>query len=314
MAGGTQILGPSLVNDVRFGWTRFVNNNAGRDAFTNNVNKDLKIPGVNPTDNPAFWGVPNVTITGYSGFGEPTNVYLTHDNIWEWHDTMNWTRGKHIFRFGASIEPIHYDQTGNQFALGGFDFNGTVTGNPAVAGSRGLPIADFLLGYPDQSQSGVQPADAALRSTYRAVFAGDSYRVTPKLTLEYSLRYEYLPPFKDINDASANLADINTSNRSWCVRPIRAPTSTRTKASQSGCRMCRGARQAPGPRLGATRQEQLRSTAGRCVQSDAFNSAASRISGRSITCSTWATPSMTCPARWPAYYARAKTCRFRISR
>jgi hypothetical protein len=212
MGGGTQIFGPSLVNDARFGWTRFANSNAGLDAFVNNVNGTLKIPGVNPTNNPAFWGIPNVTITGYSGFGEPTNVYLTHDNTWEGHDTLNWTRGKHIIRVGAVFEPIHYNQTGNQFALGGFDFNGTVTGNPAVAGSRGQPIADFLLGYPDQSQSGIQPADAALRSNYWAVFAGDSYRVTPKLTLEFSLRYEYLPPFKDVNDASSNLTDLNTAS------------------------------------------------------------------------------------------------------
>ena len=213
MGAGTQVLTPNLVNEVRFGWTRFINNNAGRDAFVKNINKDiLKIPGINPTDNPAFWGIPNVTITGYSGFGEPTNVYLTNNDLWEVHDTLSVTRGKHMLRLGAVFERIHYNQTGNQFALGGFDFNGTVTANPAVAGGRGLPIADFLLGYPDQSQAGVQPANAALRSNYWAAFFTDTFRLTPKLTLEYGLRYEYLPPFKDINDASSNLYGVNTSS------------------------------------------------------------------------------------------------------
>ncbi len=213
LGGGTQLFSSNLVNEFRFGWTRFVNSNAGYNAYTTDVNGTvLKIPGVNPTNSPAFWGVPTFGILGYSGFGEPSTVYLTHNNIWEIHDTLSWTKGNHFTKVGGVFQPIHYNQTGNQFALGGFNFDGSVTRNPAIAGNLGNAVADFLLGYPVQSQSGIQPADGALRSNYWAVFGSDIFHVRRNLTIEYGLRYEVLPPFRDINDASANITGVNTSS------------------------------------------------------------------------------------------------------
>src|ERR1019366_7635897 len=99
-AGGIQIIGSHLINEERFGWSRFVNNLTGYNAYKNDINtKVLKIPSINPTNNPAFWGIPSMAITGYSSFGEPTTVYLTHNNIWEGHDTVSWTHGKHFMTF-----------------------------------------------------------------------------------------------------------------------------------------------------------------------------------------------------------------------
>ncbi len=213
LAGGTQIFGSSLVNEARFGWTRFVNNLTGYNAFKNDVNSTiLKIPGLNPTNSPAFWGVPSIGISGYSGFGEPNTVYLTHNNIWEGHDTLSWTRGRHFMNFGGVYEPIHYNQTGNQFALGSFSMDGSATGNPAVGGSIGNPVADYLLGYISFAQTGIQPAAAALQGTYYALFASDTFHLSPKITVDYGLRYEYLTPLRDMNDASSNLANLNTNN------------------------------------------------------------------------------------------------------
>jgi hypothetical protein len=213
LAGGTQILGPRLVNEARFGWSRFVNSLAGYNSFKTDVNGTiLHIPGLNATNSPAFWGVPTITVAGYSGFGEPNTVYLTHNNIWEGHDTLSWTRGKHFLKFGGAFEPIHYNQTGNQFARGAFQNDGTATGNPQIAGSVGNPVADFLLGYVSFSQSGIQPAAAALQGSYYAVFVGDTWHMTPKLTVDYGLRYEYLTPLADQNDASSNLSGTNTAS------------------------------------------------------------------------------------------------------
>ena len=212
-AGGTQILGSHLVNDARFGWNRFVNNLTGYNAYKTDINTtQLKIPSINPSNNPAFWGIPTVSVAGYSSFGAPSTVYLTHNNIWEGHDTLSWTRGKHFMTFGGVYESIHFNETGNQFALGSFSMNGTATGNPAVGGSTGDPVADFLLGYLSTNQTGFQPAAAQLVGSYYAGFANDTFHVTRNLTFTYGLRYEYLMPFKDLNDASSNITDINTNS------------------------------------------------------------------------------------------------------
>ena len=107
LAGGIQILGTHLINEERFGWSRFVNDLTGYNAFKNDINTTkLKIPGLNPTDNGAFWGVPQDSITGYSGFGEPTTVYLTHNNIWEGHDTLSWTPESTSLSLVVSMSPF----------------------------------------------------------------------------------------------------------------------------------------------------------------------------------------------------------------
>ncbi len=213
LAGATWIISPSLVNNTRFGWTRFDNQMIGTNSYVNDINGDvLKIQGLNLSNNPAFWGLPAFGITGFTGFGDRTHIYLTHNNIFELSDDLNWIKGKHAMKIGFTVKPIHYNQLGNQFALGGFDFDGTSTENPAARTGTGEPLADFLLGYPVQSYTAVKAADAQLRSKYWAGYVADSWKVTPKLTLDFGLRYEFMPPFYDINDQSVNVWGLGTAN------------------------------------------------------------------------------------------------------
>jgi len=108
-------------------------------------------------------------------------------------------------------ESIHFNETGNQFALGSFSMNGTATGNPAVGGSTGDPLpTSFLDTY--QRTRPVSASCAQLVGSYYAGFANDTFHVTRNLTFTYGLRYEYLMPFKDLNDASSNITDINTNS------------------------------------------------------------------------------------------------------
>jgi hypothetical protein len=231
MAGATQIFTPTLVNDVRFGWTRFVNNEITPYSFVSNINGNvLKIPGLNPLNAPSFWAVPGFSFTGYSGFGDNATIYLTHDNMWETHDTLTWTHGKHILKFGAVFEPIHYNEIGQQ-QIGSFSFTGEYTGNPAVGSSSiGNSIADFLLGLDQTVTTAVQPATAALRSFYWAGFFSDSFRVTSRLTLEYGLRYEYAEPFKDITDDSSNIWGLTSKTTG---NPILVQSSTQCSSSSN---------------------------------------------------------------------------------
>ena len=158
----------------------------------------------------------SLAFTGYSAFGDNATIYLTHDNMWETHDTLTWTHGKHIFKFGGAFEPIHYNEVGQQ-QVGSFSFTGAYTGNPAIGTSSvGNSVADFLLGLNQSVTTAVQPATAILRSFYWSGFFTDSYRVTPKLTLEFGLRYEYMSPFQrpqlTIRRTSAGLTSKTTGN------------------------------------------------------------------------------------------------------
>jgi len=211
LAGNTWVVGPRIVASTRFGWSRLDNAVAGTNSAVNDVNGQIfKIPGINLTDDRAFWGLPTFGVTGYTGLGDRTHIYLTHNNIFEVSEDVSWILGKHVMKFGGSFKKIHYNQLGNQFALGGFDFDGTATENPASRTGTGDPMADFLLGYMSQSYTAVQPADARLRSSYWAGYIGDSWRASSNLTIDLGLRYEYISPFRDLNDQSVNITGLDT--------------------------------------------------------------------------------------------------------
>jgi len=318
LAGGTQILGSRLVNEVRFGWTRFVNNQAGYNSFKTDVNGSvLHIPGLNPTNSPAFWGIPIISINGYTGFGEPNTVYLTHNNIWEGHDTLSWTLGKHFLKLGAVYQPIHYNQSGNQFARGSFSNDGSATGDPQVAGSTGNSVADFLLGYVSFAQSGIQPAAAELHGTYYAGFIADTWHISSKLTLDYGLRYEYLTPLADQIDGSSNLADIDTTS------PILVRASNKGKNLDPYAGLIARLTNVPVVRDGRLAQGWLILTettsllAWVCRTQLATRPFFVRESELSMTSWTWEIPYMTCPEPWQEPFKclripRPSTCRFQI--
>ncbi len=91
-----------------------------------------------------------------------------------------------------------YNQVGNQFARGNFQFQPIATG---------YAFADFLLGYPQQTESAVALAVTKFRSLSQAYYIADTWRVSSNMTFDLGLRYEYTPPWLDKNGTLMN-ADI----------------------------------------------------------------------------------------------------------
>ena len=59
-------------------------------------------------------------------------------------------------------------------------------------------FASFLLGFPVVFFQGGGDMNRGLRNTDFALFAQDDWRVTPRLTLNYGVRWEVSTPFTDI--------------------------------------------------------------------------------------------------------------------
>ncbi|MEJ7607918.1 MAG: carboxypeptidase-like regulatory domain-containing protein, partial [Bryobacteraceae bacterium] len=69
MGSNVRVFSSSMVNEARFGYSRFFNS-AGRElAFKRDVVTELAIPGLRGGD-PVTWGIPSVGLTNYSGFGD----------------------------------------------------------------------------------------------------------------------------------------------------------------------------------------------------------------------------------------------------
>ena len=78
---------------------------------------------------------------------------------------------------------------------GGYTFNGTFTGNS---------VGDFLLGLPINTDVDNVKNDNDGRSNHYNAYIQDTFRVNPKLTLEYGLRFEFHPGYTDANGNIGN--------------------------------------------------------------------------------------------------------------
>jgi hypothetical protein len=89
-------------------------------------------------------------------------------------------RGAHQWSIGGAVEWIDSNSNANVSSSGSFSFTGSRTG---------LPMADFLLGL---SSSFLQAAPNTdyIRKWYTGLYVADSWKVKPRLTVNYGLRWE----------------------------------------------------------------------------------------------------------------------------
>jgi hypothetical protein len=193
--GNTWTLSPTLVNEFRFGYNYFFNTFGRELAFERDVVKELGIPGIalNP---PEAWGIPSIGITGFSGFGDSTEgPYTNRNHAFEFSNNLSWIRGRHSFKAGGSFRYDMYNQVGNQFARGNFQFQNIATG---------YGFGDYLLGYTQQTESAVALAVTKFRALSQSYYFTDTWRVSSNMTLDLGLRYEYTPPWLDKNGTLMN--------------------------------------------------------------------------------------------------------------
>jgi hypothetical protein len=200
---------PTLITDARFGFYRYRIRVQPNDAGTTPA-ADAGLPGLN-TGSPSTTGLPAFYINGDGGFnfGYGLNVNQCNcplketENQFQW--VNNWTKiaGNHTIKFGVDVRRAQQQRIpSDQHRSGEINFTDSVTGNPAVdsvaAGlaSTGSALGSYLLGLPSTFGRYYTAYDyyPGLRQTRVFLFGQDSWRITPKLTLNYGLRWEdYLP-------------------------------------------------------------------------------------------------------------------------
>jgi len=198
MASNVRILSTTMVNEFRVGYTQFYNTTGPELAFTRDVVGEIKIPGL-ASGPPVQWGIPSVGFAGvYSGLGNGTEgPYENNNSSLQFIDNVSLIRGRHSFRFGVEIRQDKYNQIGNQFARGSFDFQRNATRNPGLTATTGDPFADFLLGEISQPEAAVSIANAQFRQLSFYLYFDDTLKLTRSLTVNFGLRYENTPPWED---------------------------------------------------------------------------------------------------------------------
>ena len=126
----TRTLSSTLVNDARFGYTKFFNSIGTLSAFTNDVVGDLKIPNLKSGD-PVTWGIPDVSFTGFNDIGDANDgPFAVDNNTLQFVDKLTWVKGRHTIGMGAEYDRQHFNEVGNQFSRGIFSFQANTHQEP----------------------------------------------------------------------------------------------------------------------------------------------------------------------------------------
>jgi hypothetical protein len=185
---------PTVLNEFRFGFTQ--NRNGGDIPYDGkSFEKSLGFNGLPSTP---FNGLPGIGFSNLTGLGVGRTENINKYRTFQANNNTTWTLGSHTIKFGVDVRWLQ-TQTALGFIgadnYGQFDFNGAFTKNE---------FADFLLGIPaDSAYADVQKDNDGRAGQYHA-YIQDSFKVSRKLTLEYGVRWDYQPPFKDNGDNIGN--------------------------------------------------------------------------------------------------------------
>ena len=139
-------------------------------------------------------GVPFIGVSGGANFGNGWEGELPQvGNSFMWTDSLTWVKGNHQFKFGADVRRNRFDQTLYFNVSGDFTFDSSTSN--AVIGTDNYP--GYLLGLADSYTQGSAQREN-VRSTGVYVFAQDSWKLKPNITLNYGLRWELDTPLTDV--------------------------------------------------------------------------------------------------------------------
>ena len=200
---------PTVVNEARFTYfregqlsynhpqnTQLINNVCGDAVPASNCFSDPSNPrsGITPNLGPNHEGVPYISVSGGFSIGNNYNGELPQiGNSFQWSDSVSKVMGNHSLKFGADVRRMRFDQTLYYNVNGSFSFT---SGGTNDIGSDDL-YPDFLLGLPNTYTQGSAQHEN-VRSTSVYLFAQDSWKIRPNLTLNYGLRWELDTPLTDI--------------------------------------------------------------------------------------------------------------------
>jgi hypothetical protein len=194
------VFSPTFLTEFRFGVAYYHSSATPSDYGSADATK-IGIPGVNIS--PFTSGQVGILING--GFGNSTNPFIGYSASLPWVrseaniDTVNnWTKivGNHTFKWGVDLRRVRDDLLQDQtFSPRGlYTFSANQTSIPGAKTGIGNDLASFLLDVPSQAGRDVNTYFPAYRDWWFFAYGGDKWQVTPKLTVDLGLRWEFYPP------------------------------------------------------------------------------------------------------------------------
>lgn len=199
---------PTIVNEARFGFTRvrWKNGIPTDPSGQFGLNGDQKV-GI-PFGRQLFAGFSGQSINNNASYiGANANLQLFTDNTFNYYDNLTWQHGKHFFSIGgqAARYQQNYVNAGNVGFLGQFSYSGIFSSNPNATDGPGYGPADFVLDRVSNDQLASPTGWVGNRQWRLAGYVQDDFKITPRLTLNLGIRYEYDQPWYEQNNKTANV-------------------------------------------------------------------------------------------------------------
>jgi hypothetical protein len=183
---------PSVVNQFLIGFSRRF-----RTESSNSLGQGFP-------EKLGLTGVLNTTFPCVKFFGGPYREVINNcgasqfaDNVYQANDSVSWIRGNHNLKFGGELRFLQFNVRRLTQSSGEFDFDPTETSSPT--GTGGDAVASALFGLVHQGVLNYGRFSGVRYKNF-AVYAQDSYKLTPRFTLNYGLRYDFDLPAREAQD------------------------------------------------------------------------------------------------------------------
>jgi hypothetical protein len=223
-AGGDYVVSQSWLTDFRFGYYRIHNSTVGPNA-NQPLGNSLGIPNANVGDLSLNGGLPqfNIDIPSNGSNGGQNIEYGTSANpnlqeTAQYQIVNNWSHsmGNHAIKFGADYRygTNHtVSVASNALRSGTFFFAAPRTAGTAADGttSTGVGFGTFLLGDTTTFwRTQTQNVAAATRQNRFFTYVQDQWRITPRLTANYGIRWELYTPESVTQKGAGGLLNLTT--------------------------------------------------------------------------------------------------------
>ena len=219
----THVFSPNVVNVARVGFNHLHTTRFGPAGNITGVPDQYGIQGIPQSSENG--GLPNIIISGLNSLG--SNDFLPSDEVSQTLQVVDdFTKiyGKNSFKVGFEYQDVHFNTLQPAYSRGEFSFTGNFAGVPGSGGDQTgraqllltptaatVPGGIGFVGGANQVQASNISKTYDARN-YIAGYLQDDIKVSPRLTLNLGVRYDYFSPISETNGAQANFIQTGGPN------------------------------------------------------------------------------------------------------